>query len=71
MPRSLAGAGRPVCASGKGAPDAKHTKIDATASVPPAHAAATSRTAKGAPEESAAASSKARPKRPAAPGRRD
>lgn len=71
MLRSLAGPGRPVCASDAGAPDAKHKKIDARPSPRPASAArAASVAAKGALPSSAAASNKARPTRLAALGRR-
>jgi hypothetical protein len=71
MPRSPAGPGRPFCTSDRETPDAKHVKIDARESDFPAIARAASGAAKGAPENSAAASSSNWPRRPAAPARRD
>ncbi len=71
MPRSPAGPGRPFCTSDRETPDAKHVKIDARESDFPAIARAASGAAKGAPENSAAASSSNWPRRPAAPARSD
>ncbi len=69
MPRSLGGPGRPDCASGMGAPDAKHTNAVAIFSGP-ARQPSASDAAKGALVSTAATSSSARARRLAAPTRR-
>lgn len=71
MPRSPAGPGRPFCASDRGTPDAKHVKIDASVSGFPAMARAARGAAKGAPVNSATASSSIWPRRPAAAARKE